>query len=103
MQVDAHALARPGFWVLYAYLSGADLSTIVRTMSSFLAIVGTADVIRLNNPAFERFYESVLGALMREAEKVSLLREHSGRRSRARTALATLRAAVWLVSLHIAC
>lgn len=59
-----------GFLVLYLYLSFQDLSSIVRGLSIFLAIVVTADVIRLNNAAFEKFYESVLGFLMREAEKV---------------------------------
>lgn len=60
-----------GFLVLYLYLSHHNLGAIVRGLSIFLGIVITADVIRLNNPAFERIYEAVLGFLMREAEKVS--------------------------------
>jgi hypothetical protein len=53
------------------YLNDFNLSSVVRTMSTFLVIVVTADVIRLNYRPFETFYESVLGFLMREAEKVS--------------------------------
>ncbi len=41
----------------------------MRGLSVFLGVVITADVIRLNNPAFEKTYEKVLGALMRESEK----------------------------------
>lgn len=35
-----------------------------------LAVIGTADVIRLRNPAVERVYERLLGFLMRESERV---------------------------------
>lgn len=58
-----------GFMVLTLYLSYQSLEDVVNGLSIFLAIVITADVIRLNYPPFERFYERVLGFLMREAEK----------------------------------
>ncbi|SNX86551.1 related to HSD1 - ER membrane protein [Melanopsichium pennsylvanicum] len=58
-----------GFMVLHLYLSGTNLNAIVRSLSYFLGIVVTADVIRLNNDDFERLYERVLGFLMRESEK----------------------------------
>lgn len=57
--------------MLYLYLSHHNLGAIVRGLSVFLVIVVTADVIRLNNAGFEKVYETVLGFLMREAEKVS--------------------------------
>ena len=56
--------------VLYLYLWYIDLHVIVRNLSVFLGIVVTADVLRLNLPAFESVYEMVLGFLMRESEKV---------------------------------
>ncbi|EST09271.1 Phosphatidate cytidylyltransferase [Kalmanozyma brasiliensis GHG001] len=58
-----------GLLVLQLYFSKQDYTTVARNLSIFLGIVVTADVIRLNNPAFERFYERVLGFLMRESEK----------------------------------
>lgn len=58
-----------GLLVLQLYFSEQDYTTVARNLSIFLGIVVTADVIRLNNPAFERFYERVLGFLMRESEK----------------------------------
>lgn len=58
-----------GFLVLYLYLSHTNLSIIVRNLAIFLGVVITADVLRLNIPWFEGVYESVLGFLMREAEK----------------------------------
>ncbi|UZJ52632.1 hypothetical protein CBS101457_001952 [Exobasidium rhododendri] len=58
-----------GFLVLYLYVSHADLPLIVRNLCIFLAVVVTADALRLNIPAFERIYEAVLGPLMRESEK----------------------------------
>ncbi|KDN36013.1 hypothetical protein K437DRAFT_64083 [Tilletiaria anomala UBC 951] len=58
-----------GFLVLYLYLCHHPLDKIVTGLTRFLGVVVTADVIRLNWPAFERIYESVLGFLMRESEK----------------------------------
>ncbi|KAN0059610.1 Diacylglycerol kinase [Thecaphora frezii] len=58
-----------GGLVLYLYLNHVDLDVIVRNLSYFLAIVVTADVIRLNNAHFEAFYETLLGFLMRDSEK----------------------------------
>lgn len=60
-----------GFLVLNLYTSKTDLDVIVRSLSLFLGVVVSADVLRLNIPSFERLYERVLGFLMREAEKVS--------------------------------
>jgi hypothetical protein len=57
--------------VLYLYLWDIDLTKTIRALSIALGIIVTADVIRLNSPPFEKFYESVLGPLMRESEKVS--------------------------------
>lgn len=39
-------------------------------LSGALVIIGAADALRLRNAAFSRFYESILGPLMRESEKV---------------------------------
>lgn len=58
-----------GFAVLYLYVSETDLMIIVRSLSYFLGVVVTADVLRLNIPSFEWLYEKVLGFLMRESEK----------------------------------
>ncbi|PWN52554.1 hypothetical protein IE53DRAFT_384997 [Violaceomyces palustris] len=58
-----------GGFVLMLYLYGTDLNVIVTNLSYFLAVVVTADVIRLNNQDFEWLYEKVLGFLMRESEK----------------------------------
>ena len=46
-----------------------DLDKIVRALFYFFLFVSSADLLRLNVPAFERAYESVLGFLMREGEK----------------------------------
>lgn len=54
------------------YLSASDLAFVERLMSTFLCIVVTADIIRLNYHPFELFYESVLGFLMRESEKTQV-------------------------------
>ena len=45
---------------------------MVVTLSSALGIIIPADVLRLNNAGFERFYEGCLGFLMRDSEKVRL-------------------------------
>lgn len=67
-----------GFFVLGLYLFHVDLAAIVRVLFYLLLIISSADLLRLNVPAFERFYESVLGALMRPGERV---RAHTNRRS----------------------
>ena len=58
-----------GFLVLYLYIQRVDLDKIVRALFYFFLFVSSADLLRLNVPAFERAYESVLGFLMREGEK----------------------------------
>lgn len=59
-----------GFVVLSLYLSQAHLATIVRVLFYMLLFVASTDLLRLNVPAFERAYEKVLGALMRDGERV---------------------------------
>lgn len=49
------------------------MNIIVLPLCGVLAIVATADAIRLRNPAFERTYERFLGPLMRDSEKVGLV------------------------------
>lgn len=58
-----------GFLVLYLYLTHVDLDKIVRGLFYFFLFVSSADLLRLNVPAFEQVYEAVLGFLMREGEK----------------------------------
>lgn len=59
-----------GFVVLSLYLLRVDLAKIVRVLFYLLVFVASADLLRLNVPAFERVYEAVLGALMRDGERV---------------------------------
>jgi len=66
------------------YTNDIDLHKIVRGLSIFLGIVITADVIRLNYKPFEKVYESVLGILMREAEKVSRILDEREENKRGR-------------------
>lgn len=61
----------PGFIVLWLYWSGADLDKIVQVLFYMFLFISTADLLRLNSAGFERIYESVLGVLMRNGEKVS--------------------------------
>ncbi|WFD36868.1 diacylglycerol kinase (CTP) [Malassezia cuniculi] len=58
-----------GFVVLYLYFQHVDLDKIVRVLFYMFLFVSSADLLRLNVPAFERIYEFVLGFLMREGEK----------------------------------
>lgn len=64
-----------GFVTLGMYLLRPPrLSIIIQPLCGVLAIVATADAIRLRNPSFERTYERLLGPLMRASEKVRALR-----------------------------
>ncbi|WFD44737.1 diacylglycerol kinase (CTP) [Malassezia psittaci] len=58
-----------GFVVLFLYETQADLSKIVRVLGTMLAVIVSADLLRLNSASFEAFYERVLGVLMRDGEK----------------------------------
>lgn len=62
--------ATPGFVVLWLYWSRADLDKIVQVLFYMFLIISTADLLRLNSTGFEQIYESVLGVLMRNGEKV---------------------------------
>ncbi|KAL4401359.1 Diacylglycerol kinase [Malassezia pachydermatis] len=58
-----------GFVVLGLYVFKLDVNAVVRILFYMFLVIASADVLRLNSPAFERFYESVLGILMRSGEK----------------------------------
>ena len=59
-----------GFVVLALYGLNVDLDRIVRVLSYMLVSIASLDLLRLNVPAFERAYEAVVGALMRDGERV---------------------------------
>ena len=59
-----------GFLVLPLYFSRPQITPIVTALAGGLALVSTADALRLNHAPFARLYEAVLGAFMRESEKV---------------------------------
>lgn len=58
-----------GFLVIPLYTHGITARPVIITLSGALAIISTADALRLNNATFARVYESCLGFLMRESEK----------------------------------
>ncbi|KAI3623353.1 DGK1 [Malassezia furfur] len=58
-----------GFVVLALYGLNVDLDRIVRVLSYMLAFIASMDLLRLNLPGFERAYEAVVGALMRDGER----------------------------------
>lgn len=58
-----------GFAVLSLYRFNVDLDRIVQVLLYMFLVIASADLLRLNSPAFERIYESVLGVLMRDGEK----------------------------------
>lgn len=47
-----------------------EVYTLVKALSYTLAVVSAADVLRFMSRRIERRYESLLGFLMRESEKV---------------------------------
>lgn len=51
------------------YIYGHSPRPVIIILSGALAIISAADTLRLRNASFERFYEGVLGHLMRESEK----------------------------------
>ncbi|KAI0037024.1 hypothetical protein K488DRAFT_67184 [Vararia minispora EC-137] len=58
-----------GFFTLWLYATGGSPQHVVLGLAAALCIILPADVLRLHYAPFERFYESVLGFLMRESEK----------------------------------
>lgn len=60
-----------GFATLAFYRYGATGLSLVRYIIPSLAIIISADLLRFNNAGFSRFYESVLGPLMRPSERQS--------------------------------
>lgn len=62
-----------GFGVIYGYVSHTSVPTLIKYLSSALAVIVTADIIRLNVPPFARFYERVLGAFMVSRRSLSRL------------------------------
>lgn len=57
-----------GFYVIWAYVSGIQTSTIAPYMMKALVPITTVDVARHKYASFNRLYVRVLGALMRETE-----------------------------------
>lgn len=57
-----------GGLAIYLYKNGYQPSILTPWLSLALVPIATADYLRLNHPAFNRFYIRVLGALMRESE-----------------------------------
>ena len=62
-----------GFLVIPLYTTHTAPRTVVSALSSALAVIVTADVIRLRSARFERLYERALGFLMRDVEKVPVV------------------------------
>lgn len=59
-----------GFLVIYLYTSHTSAQKVALVLSGTCAIITSVDFVRLRNAKFARFYESVLGFLMRDSEKV---------------------------------
>ncbi|KAJ9640958.1 Diacylglycerol kinase [Coniosporium tulheliwenetii] len=57
-----------GFLAIYLYASGTRQSRVHPLLLSLLVPIAATDVIRHRYPAFNRFYITCLGALMRESE-----------------------------------
>jgi len=61
-----------GFLTLYLYYSHGSLRIVVVVIATALVtVIAPADIIRLHSPWFERYYEKVVGFLMRESERHS--------------------------------
>jgi diacylglycerol kinase (CTP) len=58
-----------GFFTIYLYTSHGTPRLVVLALSTALAIIVPADILRLRYPSFARVYEKCLGFLMRESEK----------------------------------
>ncbi|KAF6808775.1 phosphatidate cytidylyltransferase [Colletotrichum sojae] len=57
-----------GFFTLYLYVTGIQTSSVAPWLMAALMPIATADFLRHHYASFNRFYVSVLGALMRESE-----------------------------------
>lgn len=62
-----------GFVSLYLWTSHGSPQRVVVALSTALAVIIPADLLRLNSTRFARVYERGLGFLMRESEKVRRL------------------------------
>jgi diacylglycerol kinase (CTP) len=60
-----------GFMSLYLYMGPGNARAVVAGCVGALTIIAPVDYLRLNHSGFEKFYESVLGFLMRDSEKAS--------------------------------
>jgi diacylglycerol kinase (CTP) len=60
-----------GFFSLWLWSAHGSPQRVVVALSSSLAIIIPADILRLRSSTFERVYERALGFLMRESEKKS--------------------------------
>ncbi|KAH8924268.1 hypothetical protein BT69DRAFT_1241326 [Atractiella rhizophila] len=58
-----------GFVTLGLYIYRTPVRSIIFTLFPALVVIGSADILRLRSPSFEKIYERVLGPLMRESEK----------------------------------
>jgi diacylglycerol kinase (CTP) len=59
----------PGILALYLYhLNPPSVRPLITVLCTLLAVVVSADVIRLQSPAFNRVYIGCLGPLMRRSE-----------------------------------
>ncbi|KZW00349.1 hypothetical protein EXIGLDRAFT_604424 [Exidia glandulosa HHB12029] len=58
-----------GFLVLPLYVSHHPVHKVILGLALTLVYVSITDLVRFNWPAFERWYESAVGFLMRESEK----------------------------------
>jgi len=59
-----------GFFVIPLYTRGVTAQPVILVLSGALVIISAVDILRLNNPAFAKIYERVMGFLMRDSEKV---------------------------------
>ncbi|KAM0330571.1 hypothetical protein ACHAQA_003518 [Verticillium albo-atrum] len=57
-----------GAVTLWLYITGVHTRSVAPWLLTFLVPIAATDPLRHNVPAFNRFYVSVLGALMRESE-----------------------------------
>ncbi|EGN91833.1 hypothetical protein SERLA73DRAFT_191940 [Serpula lacrymans var. lacrymans S7.3] len=60
-----------GFFTIYLYTSHGSPRHVVVVLSTALAFIVPADILRLRYPTFERTFEKCVGFLMRESEKKS--------------------------------
>ena len=63
-----------GFLTWYLYASDGNPRVVVYALSLALLVIVPADIVRLNSDRFEWLFERMLGFLMRESEKVRVLR-----------------------------